>query len=58
MATREYTEPDGTWAPSTSLGQELQQLKKLQQHNLSDEEICHRMVITKKQLRNMRKILP
>ena len=57
MATREYTEPDGTWAPSTSLGQELSQLRRLQSLDLSDEEICHRMVITKKQLRNMRKIL-
>lgn len=57
--TKEYMEEDGTFSPATSLHQEIEQFKRLQETypGLTDEEYAHRLVTTKKQITKIRKII-
>ena len=57
--TKEYLEPDGTFAPSTTLTHELAQFQRLRRQFplLDDKELAHRLVTTTKQIQKMHKLI-
>lgn len=55
--TREYISPDGRVELPSEIGRELEQLKRLLPLGLSDDELAHRLVVSKRELKKMKKAL-
>ena len=55
--TKEYLTQDGRFELPSVINQELEQLARLLPHNLPDSELAHRMAISVKEVRRMKKMI-